>query len=188
MTSLDTSPPGATPLSEEDVAGLKLSWVSTQRELNQVEAINILAGRNWAFRRRGARWYLDSEHLRILHRRMLGDVWKWAGELRRRETNIGIAPHGIAVAVRDLCDDVAAQIGDGSHLAYPADELAVRFHHRLVSIRPFPNGNGRHARLATDLLIRDLGSTAFSWGEGHRSQFGERHPGAVPTGVADRRP
>jgi Fic family protein len=46
------------------------------------------------------------------------------------------------------------------------DELAVRFHHRLVSIHPFPNGNGRHARLATDLLVHDLDQPAFSWGRG----------------------
>jgi Fic-DOC domain mobile mystery protein B len=158
--------PGATPLSPEDVAGLKLSWVSTQEELNEAEARNILAGRSWAFRRRGRWWYLSAEQLGVLHRRMLGDVWRWAGQLRRRETNIGIAPHGIAISVRDLCDDVVAQVGDGDALAYPPDELAIRFHHRLVSIHPFPNGNGRHARLATDLLVHDLGREPFSWGNG----------------------
>jgi Fic-DOC domain mobile mystery protein B len=167
MTSLGAQPAGATPLSERDLAGLKLSWVSTQSDLNEVEAGNVLAGRSWAFRRRGRWWYLTTEQLCILHRRMLGDVWKWAGQLRRHETNIGIAPHGIAVSMRDLCDDVVAQIGDGTELAYPANELAVRFHHRLVSIHPFANGNGRHARLATDLLVHDLGLAAFSWGNGN---------------------
>jgi len=95
---------------------------------------------------------------------MFGDVWAWAGKLRRRETNIGIEPHLIPVALRDLCDDTLAQIGDGETLAYPADELAVRFHHRLVVIHPFPNGNGRHARLATDLLVADLDAEPFTWG------------------------
>jgi fido (protein-threonine AMPylation protein) len=48
--------------------------------------------------------------------------------------------------------------------SYPLDECAVRFHHRLVHIHPFPNGNGRHARLATDILLRSVGSEEFSWG------------------------
>jgi fido (protein-threonine AMPylation protein) len=47
---------------------------------------------------------------------------------------------------------------------YPTDEIGVRFHHRLVFIHPFPQGNGRHARLAADLLIVSLGNTRFSWG------------------------
>lgn len=95
---------------------------------------------------------------------MFGDVWAWAGQLRQHETNIGLDPSQIPVAVRDLCDDTAAQIGSGSKLAYSADELAVRFHHRLVLIHPFRNGNGRHARPATDLLVADLGAEPFTWG------------------------
>ncbi|MGO7624621.1 Fic family protein, partial [Rhizobium ruizarguesonis] len=43
------------------------------------------------------------------------------------------------------------------HEAFPSDEIAIRFHHRLVAINPFQNGNGRHARLAADLLIERLG-------------------------------
>jgi Fic-DOC domain mobile mystery protein B len=164
VTQLEEQPAGATPLSAEDLTGLKLSWVTTHGELNWAEADDILQGRSWAFRRRGSWWYLGSDQLQALHRRMFGDVWKWAGKLRLRDTNIGIDPYRITVALRDLCEDAIAQIGDGQNLAYPADELAVRFHHRLVLIHPFPNGNGRHSRLATDLLIRDLGRNPFSWG------------------------
>jgi Fic family protein len=40
----------------------------------------------------------------------------------------------------------------------------VRFHHRLVAIHPVPNGNGRHARLAADLLVTRLGRPQFTWG------------------------
>ncbi len=95
---------------------------------------------------------------------MLGDVWTWAGKLRQRETNIGIDPHQIPVALRNFCDDTLAQIGDGIRLAYPAHELAVRFHHHLILIHPFANGNGRHSRLATDLLITDLHVEPLAWG------------------------
>jgi Fic-DOC domain mobile mystery protein B len=95
---------------------------------------------------------------------MFDDVWTWAGKLRQREANIGIDPHQIAVALRALCDDTLAQIGDGNDLAYLADELAVRFHHRLLCVHPFANGNGRHSRLAADLLVTALGAAPFTWG------------------------
>lgn len=165
MTPFEGQPDGATPLTTEDVEGLKPSWVSSQAELNQAEAENILRGRLWASRaRRPPFWYLRDAGLKDLHQRMFGDVWAWAGQLRQRETNIGLDPHQIPVAMRDLCEDTTAQIGSGSKLAYPADELTVRFHHRLVLIHPFRNGNGRHARLATDLLVADLGAEPFTWG------------------------
>ncbi len=164
MTELGRQAPDATPLDDEDLAGLRPSWVNTRGELNQVEADNIFQARLWAFRRRGRFWYLQPDQLNLLHRQMLGEVWSWAGKPRRRETSIGVDPHQIPIALRDLCDDTRVQIGDGTKLAYQPDELAVRFHHRLVVIHPYPNGNGRHSRLATDLLVRDLGIREFSWG------------------------
>lgn len=85
----------------------------------------------------------------------------WAGLYRKRETNIGIDPSAISSDVRNLVADAAAWV---EHSTYPAAELALRFHHRLVAIHPFPNGNGRHGRLAADYLIRAIGSTAFTWG------------------------
>ena len=109
-------------------------------------------------------WYLPDVGLLDLHRRMFGDVWAWAGMLRQREANIGIDPRQISAALRLLSDDTLAQIGDGRDLAYPTDELAVRFHHRLVLIHPFANGNGRHSRLAADLLVAELGAEPFTWG------------------------
>jgi len=92
---------------------------------------------------------------------MLGDVWRWAGKFRTSERNLGIAHHEIPVALRQLVYDVRAWI---EHTAYAPDEIAVRFHHRLVHIHAFPNGNGRHARLMADLLIMRLGRERFSWG------------------------
>ncbi len=165
VTSFDDQPDGATPLTAEDAEDLKPSWITTQGELNQAEAENILRGRLWVSRtRRPAFWYLRDSGLQDLHRRLLGDVWTWAGTLRQRETNIGIDPHQIPIALRNLCDDTLAQIGDGNYLAYPTDELAIRFHHRLVLIHPFRNGSGRHARMATDLLLTDLHVEPFTWG------------------------
>jgi Fic-DOC domain mobile mystery protein B len=92
---------------------------------------------------------------------MFGDVWRWAGRFRKSERNLGIVFYEIPVALRQLLDDSRAWI---EYKTYPADEVAVRFHHRLVLIHSFPNGNGRHARLMADLLVMRLGGERFSWG------------------------
>jgi Fic-DOC domain mobile mystery protein B len=105
-----------------------------------------------------------------LHRRMLGDVWRWAGKFRTSERNIGIAHWEIPVALRILLEDTKAWIG---YKTYPPDEIAVRFHHRLVQIHPFPNGNGRHSRLMADLLVMQLGGERFSWGRESLGDAGE---------------
>ena len=92
---------------------------------------------------------------------MLGDVWKWAGKFRKSERNLGIPFYEIPTAIRQLLEDTKAWI---EYQSYPPDEIAVRFHHRMVQIHPFVNGNGRHARLMADLLVMRLGQERFSWG------------------------
>ena len=44
-------------------------------------------------------------------------------------------------------------------------EIAVRTHHRLVSIQPFRNGNG-HARFMADLYMHANGQARLPWGSG----------------------
>lgn len=168
-------PPGATPLEEDELAGLRLDWLTNRGELDQAEAANNLRGRTWAFAARGrtAAWLLTPKRLHQLHQKMYGDVWKWAGNTRKRETNIGVDWVCVPTELQMLCDDVVAQIGDGTNLAYPAFELAVRFHHRLVSVHPYPNGNGRHSRLAADLLADSLGAPPITWGSASLIGAGE---------------
>jgi Fic-DOC domain mobile mystery protein B len=103
----------------------------------------------------------DIQTLRELHRRMFNQTWKWAGEFRRSDTNIGVPWPRIGTDLRMLCDDLRYQT---EHAVYDWPERAVRFHHRLVSIHPFPNGNGRHARLAEDLLLIRYRQPRFTWG------------------------
>jgi Fic-DOC domain mobile mystery protein B len=86
------------------------------------------------------------------------------------ERNLGMAFHEIPVALRQLLDDTRAWI---EYRTYPPDEIAVRFHHRLVLIHSFPNGNGRHARLMADLLVMRLGAERFSWGSANLQGAGE---------------
>ncbi|MGA7181171.1 MAG: mobile mystery protein B [Thiobacillaceae bacterium] len=150
---------GATPLTPEEREGLIPSYITLRRELNEAEQANILEAEEWAFARK--RDLLSEQFLKTLHKRMFGRVWRWAGEFRLTERNLGVAPYRIAIDLRKLLDDCRFWIENGT---YPADEIAARFHHRLVWIHPFPNGNGRHARLATDLLLVGLGQPRFSWG------------------------
>ena len=106
--------------------------------------------------------FLDKRaFLQQLHKRMFGAVWQWAGQFRTTARNIGIGAYRIPVELRALCDDIRYQITNGT---YAPDEIAIRFHHRLVFIHAFPNGNGRHARLAADLLARQLQVPRFTWG------------------------
>ena len=110
---------------------------------------------------------------------MFSEVWRWAGKFRTSARNLGIAHYEIPVALRQLLDDVRGWI---EYSSYPPDEIAVRFHHRLVQIHLFPNGNGRHSRLMADLVIMRSGGVRFSWGDADlRSASGvrQRYIGAL---------
>lgn len=153
-------PAGATPLAPDEAAGLIPSHVATQGQLNEWELANILEGERWAFARKH-KALLKSEFVRLLHKRMFGDTWRWAGTFRNSEKNIGIDPANIQPALRDLCEDVKVQI---RHQSYPLDEIAARFSHRLVWIHPFANGNGRLSRTITDVLLVQYDAPRFTWG------------------------
>lgn len=172
MTDLFQEPDDATPLEPAEREGLLQSWVTHRRDLNEAERENILRGALWVRRRRGltALRLLDGDFIRRLHGRMFGDVWEWAGSYRQTERNIGIAAYRIGVELETMLGDVRYWV---EHQTYNPDETAIRLHHRLVAIHPFPNGNGRHARLIADLLIEKLGGEVFSWGGGSLTDVGE---------------
>lgn len=152
---------GATPLDPDESEGLIPTHVTTREQLNRLEQENIVEAMQWLKSARPKK-ILDETFIRKLHQRMFGRVWKWAGQFRTSDKNIGIAKERIGVELRNLCADTKAQI---EHASYPPDEIACRFHHRLVWIHPFPNGNGRHARLITDLLLEKiLWQPPFTWG------------------------
>jgi Fic-DOC domain mobile mystery protein B len=154
-------PNGATPLDPNEVDGLKLTHISTQSELDRWEQDNILDALNWLESTR-PKDILNEQFIRKLHRKMFGNVWKWAGRFRLSDKNIGGPWHQVPVELKKLCDDVAVWIDAGQ---MPPDEIAARLHHRLVSIHPFSNGNGRHARLMADLLLENvLRQPKFTWG------------------------
>jgi Fic-DOC domain mobile mystery protein B len=107
---------------------------------------------------------LTDDFLRTLHYRLFGEVWNWAGTYRRTEKNIGIDPIDIGVQLRSLIDDARYW---AEHGTYPPLEAAARLHHRMVQIHPFPNGNGCHGRIATDLYLeRFFGHEPIEWTHG----------------------
>lgn len=155
-------PPGATPLNPDELEGLIPTHITTQGQLNEWEQRNIVEGEQWAFsRKRGD--LLSTDFACALHKHMFGDTWRWAGMIRDSEKNLGIDPAQIRPALHDLFEDVKAQL---EHRSYPLIEVAGRFHHRLVSIHPFPNGNGRFSRTMADLLLVQHGGERFTWGHG----------------------
>jgi len=159
---------GGTKLTEEEREGLIPSYITLRNELNEAEQANILEAEVWAFARE--RDLLEEKFLNNLHKRMYGNVWRWAGRYRTSGKNIGIDAYRIPTELRQLLDDCRYWIENGT---YEPDEIAVRFHHRMVSIHCYPNGNGRHARLAADLLLKSMGQERFSWGEKNLVDVGE---------------
>ena len=159
-------PDGATPLDPNELGGLKHKHITTQGELNQLEQANIESGLRWLGRQRAH--ILTDDFAITLHKRLFGDVWDWAGTFRKTGKSIGIDAIHIRVELRTL-------MGDAKYWAdnktYPPLEAAVRLHHRLVKIHPFPNGNGRHARIMADTVLdRVYKAKPIDWAGGHDLQ------------------
>lgn len=153
--------PGATPLNPDEIAGLIPSDIATQGQLNQAEQQNILRGELWVFEKQH-KDILNETFIKKLHKKMFADVWRWAGKYRTTNKNIGIDWPHIPEELYKLFADTKVWIELKS---YGWQELAVRFHHRLVWIHPFPNGNGRFSRTMTDLLLTLHRQERFTWGE-----------------------
>ena len=152
---------GATPIDPDEVAGLVLTHITTRGELDRWEQDNIAEALAWLEKQK-PRDLLNEGFIRELHKRMFGNVWKWAGKFRQTDKNIGVPWSQIATSLRNLLDDTRLWVESDK---VPPDEMAARFHHRLVSIHPFPNGNGRHARLMTDIFLENLlDRPRFTWG------------------------
>ena len=139
---------GATTLEPDEKEGLKFA-LSTRAELNELEQANIEAGLRWLARQKKP-LVLSEAFIRQLHVKLFADVWKWAGQFRTSDKNIGVHWPTISVELRKLLDDTSYWINNET---YPPLEIAIRFHHRLVQIHLFPNGNGRHARIMAEELF-----------------------------------
>ena len=169
MTRLGAVGDGNTLLSPDELADLIPSLAT--KELNEWERENILLAREWAIRdRTPPLGTISDEYIRKLHMKMFDQTWKWAGQYRQTEKNLGVPFHEIRERLVALFGDARYWIEQGT---YSADELAIRFHHRLVFIHAFANGNGRHARLMADMLVKKLGRSVFTWGSSDLIKPGE---------------
>jgi Fic-DOC domain mobile mystery protein B len=157
---------GQTPIDANESDGLKIKTITLQSELNEFEQSNIERALHWTLNKKfKSDEILSIKFILLLHHKMYGDVWKWAGKFRTTEKNLGITFPHIGIELRKLIDDTLFWIENNS---FPSDEIAIRFKHRLVSIHCFPNGNGRHSRLMADLIVDKLfHAPAFTWGQSH---------------------
>ena len=156
-------PLGATALDPDEIKGLKFNHITTRRELDELEQANIEQGLHWLkYRRSGD--ILSDRFIRKLHVQLFADVWKWAGAFRLTEKNIGIDPLHISIQLRMHLDNARYWT---THAIFSPLEAAARFHHRLVQIHLFPNGNRRHSRIATDIFLEDyFNHPPIQWANG----------------------
>lgn len=178
---LDNEPEGATPLDPNEAEDLLPTHIHTREQLNLWEQENILEAVSWALRTRTPS--LSEPTIRELHRRMFDQTWAWAGRYRTSDKNIGVYWATIPEEVHNLIDDAHYWF---EHDVYPIEEAALRLHHRLVKIHPFPNGNGRHGRLWCDMLLKQNGRPPFEWKNKELDQSGEaRHAYIAALQAAD---
>ena len=155
-------PPGATPIDGDEIESLLPKHITLQSELNEWEQTNILEAEKWGFGQKHAD-ILSVRFIKKLHEKMFSETWGWAGQFRKTMKNIGITSHEIPQELTKLCSDIHFQLDKEN---YSLDEIAARLHHRLVWIHPFPNGNGRHARIYTDIFLVTYQHQRFTWGRG----------------------
>lgn len=153
---------GQTPLDEDEKEGLLIPTIATRSELDEFEQLNIEDAMQWTLMRNFKQQDIFSEaFVKEVHKRMYGKVWAWAGEFRKTNKNIGVDKWQIGPALRSLLDDVHYWT---LNQTYAADEIAIRFKHRIVSIHCFANGNGRHSRLMADIIVEKIFKReVFSW-------------------------
>jgi Fic-DOC domain mobile mystery protein B len=154
---------GQTPLEEDEKEGLLITTITTRGELDEFEQLGVEKAIEWTRRRTLALAdLLTEDFVKELHERMFAGIWKWAGEFRTTNKNLGVDKNEIRAEMKKLLDDCRYWV---SHRVFVEDEIAVRFSHRLAAIHPFANGNGRHSRLIADILVsHGLGRPHFSWG------------------------
>ena len=163
---------GQTPLDEDEKEGLLIPTITTRGELDEFEQLGVEKANEWLLTKKlSISKILVEEFVRDLHKRMFNDVWKWAGEFRKTDKNIGVDKFMIGIELKNLFDDCNYWI---EKKVFSEDEITVRFSHRLVLIHPFANGNGRHSRLITDVLVtKGFGKSYFTWGSVSLTKQGE---------------
>jgi Fic-DOC domain mobile mystery protein B len=163
---------GQTPLDDDEKDGLKIPGITTRGELDEFEQIGVEnAIASLSKQKISLEIILTERFITDLHIKMFGSLWRWAGEFRKTNKNIGVDKYYIGIEIKNLLEDCQFWI---NHKTFSEDEIAVRVSHRLVWIHPFANGNGRHSRLYADVLINNgFSQPVFSWGKKNLTKKGE---------------
>jgi Fic-DOC domain mobile mystery protein B len=168
-------PEGATPIDPNDESDLIPKNITTQSQLNEVEYQNIAMSRAWSRGRKHSD-LLTTRFMERLHKRMFGDVWKWAGKRRivQLQNEKFTDYYSIATETENILADFRHRLQHASPKTRDGwDRLGAEFHHRIVTVHYFKNGNGRHARELTDLLLLQYGQEPFTWGSESLSRMSE---------------
>ncbi len=154
---------GQTPIDVEEKDDLLIKTISTRGELDEFEQANILEAIVWSITvRRSIDEVLSISFIKEVHKRMFSEVWAWAGSFRLSNKNLEVDKCLIEQELHKLILDCKFWI---EHQVYARDEIAIRYKYKLVSIHPFPNGNGRHSRICGDILVSQvLDRQVFTWG------------------------
>jgi Fic-DOC domain mobile mystery protein B len=154
---------GQTPLDDDEREGLLIPSITTRGELDEFEQLGVEKANEWLLSKKlDITKILTEAFVKDLHKKMFGDIWKWAGEFRKTNKNIGVDKFIIGTELKNFLDDCNYWI---KNKVFSEDEIAVRLSHRMVLIHPFTNGNGRHSRLIADVLItKGFGKPDFTWG------------------------
>ena len=154
---------GATP--GDDTSGLLQRQLTDRSARNAAELDAISRAYNKhvyrARRKRSGSEWLTDQFIRTVHRDMFGEIWEWAGKYRTAALNIGVDFHLIPEQIKLLCGDFNYWNSDKSSM--PPLEIAARLQNRLTRIHPFINGNGRHARLITDIYFYSVKQPLPKW-------------------------
>ena len=176
LSSADFGNDGDTPLSEEELQGLKVP-ATNKRELNAFESQNISLAYTKLFsrkRKHSLNKILTISFAHQLHINLFGEVWDWAGKTRRTQKNIGLEDwHRIPIELQQTFDTTKYQIESVSRTELSIDQIAVQFAHKLVWIHPYENGNGRWSRTFADVLLTTLGGQRFTWGKATEMEIKE---------------
>ena len=153
---------GSTPIDPDQLEGIKFPHVTMMSELDELEDRNIQDGMDWLNRQKKVD-YLNTDFLDKLHKKLFSNVWKWAGTHRQSMVNLSkVDRFNIKIELSKLFEDVKTRIEFG-HTDW--GEISAEFHHRLVSIHPYPNGNGRVSRIMTEYLQKRNNKEITNWSE-----------------------
>lgn len=150
---------GETPIDPSELRDP--SRIKTRRDLSEREAANINAAvvKYLAARPNQKLAPFDYAWLLRLHREMFGEVWLWAGKTRTYDLNLGSPHFQVTEHLAALVDDLHSW----NEFGHTIRRQAVWLHHRAVRIHPFPNGNGRWARLASNIWLARHGKPLVLW-------------------------